>query len=151
MTDIVDFQTRSRMMSGIRGRDTKPELLLRRTLHALGFRYRLHGRKLPGRPDIVLPKYRAVIFVHGCFWHRHEGCKLATTPSTRREFWQGKFQENVARDQRNIKSLRVSDWRVAVVWQCDIEKRIGEVSSGLSAWLKSGEATWESDKALFEP
>ena len=98
MTDIVDQQTRSRMMSGIRGKNTKPELALRRALHARGFRFRLHSGKVHGRPDLVLPKHRAVVFVHGCFWHRHEGCRYATTPSTRPEFWRAKFDANVARD-----------------------------------------------------
>ena len=102
MTDIVDSQTRSRMMSGIRGKNTKPELALRRSLHALGFRYRLHAKGIPGKPDIVMPKYRAVIFVHGCFWHRHAGCRYATVPATRPEFWATKFDANVVRDVANV-------------------------------------------------
>lgn len=99
MTDIVDQQTRSRMMAGIRGKDTKPELALRRALHARGFRFRLHSKVIDGRPDLVLSKYRAIVFVHGCFWHRHEGCRYTTTPSTRQEFWQAKFAANVTRDK----------------------------------------------------
>jgi len=98
VADIVDTQTRSRMMAGIKGKDTKPELALRRALHARGFRYRLHSRNVHGRPGFVFPKYRAAVFVHGCFWHRHEGCRYTTTPSTRPEFWQAKFEANVARD-----------------------------------------------------
>ncbi|WP_420720181.1 very short patch repair endonuclease [Abyssibius alkaniclasticus] len=99
MTDIVDKQTRSRMMAGIKGKNTKPELVLRRALHARGFRYRLHSKNVPGRPDLVFPKHHAIVFVHGCFWHRHEGCRHTTTPSTRPEFWQAKFDANVARDR----------------------------------------------------
>ena len=105
MADIVDPETRSRMMSGIKGKNTRPELALRRALHARGFRYRLHDKRLPGKPDLILPRFRAAIFVHGCFWHRHEGCKYATTPATRPEFWQAKFRENAERDQRNFDAL----------------------------------------------
>jgi DNA mismatch endonuclease, patch repair protein len=119
--DIVDQQTRSRMMSGIRGKNTKPELALRRALHARGFRFRLHSKKVHGRPDLVLPKYRAVVFVHGCFWHQHEGCRYATTPATRSEFWQAKFAANVARDcalrkpeQIFVAADRLAEWLVAV-------------------------------------
>src|SRR5690554_2960017 len=99
--DIVDESTRSRMMSAIGGRNTKPEIIVRKFLHARGFRFRLHVKDLPGRPDIVLPKWKACVFVHGCFWHRHANCRYATTPKTRPEFWAEKFRENVARDQRN--------------------------------------------------
>ena len=105
MVDVVSSKVRSRMMAGIGGKDTKPELALRKGLFALGLRYRLHDRKLPGRPDIVLPRWNAVVFVHGCFWHRHPGCRFATTPSTRPEFWLDKFKKNVARDQRNVVAL----------------------------------------------
>lgn len=122
MTDIVDATTRSRMMAGIRGKDTRPELVLRRALHAAGLRYRLHDRKLPGRPDLVFPRLRAVIFVHGCFWHRHEGCRFATNPATRPEFWQEKFEANVERDFRNKEQLLAMGWRVAVVWECSLRK-----------------------------
>lgn len=118
MTDIVDKATRSRMMSGIRGKDTKPELVLRRAMHAIGLRYRLHRKDLPGSPDIVMPGRRAVIFVHGCYWHRHEGCRFATTPATRPEFWQAKFEANMARDRRHVMQLLREDWRVATVWEC---------------------------------
>ena len=119
MADIVDSETRSRMMSGIGGKNTKPELLVRRFLHAQGFRYRLHRRDLPGRPDIVLPKYHMVVFVHGCFWHRHPGCRLAAVPATRPEFWAQKFKENVLRDCGQMESLRRTGWRVTVVWECE--------------------------------
>ena len=97
MTDIVDRQTRSRMMAGIKGKNTKPELALRRALHARGFRYRLHSKNVHGRPDLVLPKHCAVVLVHGCFWHRHPGCRYATNPKTRAEFWEVKFAANVSK------------------------------------------------------
>ena len=116
MTDIVDKQTRSRMMAGIKGKDTKPELVLRRALHARGFRYRLHSKNVPGRPDLVFPKHHAIVFVHGCFWHRHEGCRYTTTPSTRPEFWQAKFDANVNRDGAVQGQLLEAGWRVATVW-----------------------------------
>lgn len=122
MVDIVDAETRSRMMRSIRGKDTKPELLLRRALHAFGFRYRLHQKGLPGRPDLVFPKYRAAVFVHGCFWHRHPGCPKATTPATREDFWRSKFAENTARDRRNIDRLQSAGWRVLVVWECELAR-----------------------------
>jgi len=122
MVDIVDRATRSRMMAGIRGTNTVPELAVRRFLHRSGFRFRLHGRQLPGRPDVVLPKYRAAVFVHGCFWHRHPGCRFATTPATRRAFWQGKFRENVERDRRQQRALRSAGWRVFVVWECELDR-----------------------------
>ena len=107
------------MMSSIRGRNTQPELLVRRYLHATGLRFRLHARSLPGRPDIVLPRYRVAVFVHGCFWHRHEGCRFTTTPATRAEFWQDKFRGNVARDRRDTLLLRSAGWRVFTVWECE--------------------------------
>jgi DNA mismatch endonuclease (patch repair protein) len=136
MVDIVDAETRSRMMRSIRGKDTKPELLLRRALHARGFRYRLHLKGLPGRPDLVFPKYRAVAFVHGCFWHRHPGCPKATTPATREDFWQNKFAENIARDRRNIDQLQSSGWRVLVVWECELAPdAVAPTVKRVSDWL----------------
>jgi len=106
-------------MSGIRGRDTKPELAVRRYLHARGFRFRLHVRELPGRPDIVLPRHRTAVFVHGCFWHRHAGCRFAYTPKSRQEFWLPKLEGNAARDARNEERLRDLGWRVELVWECE--------------------------------
>jgi DNA mismatch endonuclease, patch repair protein len=120
MTDVVDAATRSRMMSGIRSKDTKPEMIVRRALHKAGFRYRLHDGRLPGKPDIVLPKYRTVIFVHGCFWHGHL-CKDFKWPKSRVEFWRAKIEGNVARDARNLELLERAGWRVAVVWECSIK------------------------------
>ncbi|MDN2565223.1 very short patch repair endonuclease [Aquibium sp. A9E412] len=145
MTDIVDKQTRSRMMAGIRGKDTKPELALRQALHARGFRFRLHAKNVHGRPDLVFPKHRAVIFVHGCFWHRHEGCRYTTTPATRPEFWQAKFETNVARDSAVRTTLLESGWRVATVWECALRKP-GQVAASaefLSGWLVSDEGQIE--------
>lgn len=121
MTDVVDAATRSRMMSGIRGKDTKPELLVRKYLHARGLRFRLHVKNLPGKPDIVCPKYRAAIFVHGCFWHQHDGCKFATMPSSRTDFWTSKLSENVSRDKYQISALEGLNWRVFVVWECELK------------------------------
>lgn len=118
MADIVDRATRSRMMSAIRGSGTRPELLVRRYLHGAGLRYRLGGSGLPGRPDLVLAKYRAAVLVHGCFWHRHAGCRFATTPSTNREFWREKFRRNVERDRSVVSSLRALGWRPLVIWEC---------------------------------
>src|SRR5688572_22881236 len=119
--DIVSRDVRSRMMSGIRGKHTKPETLLRRLLHRQGYRFRLHGRDLPGSPDVVLPKYRAVVFMHGCFWHRHAHCRYAYTPVSNRRFWLPKFESNVSRDARNLAVLHASGWRVAVVWECALK------------------------------
>ncbi len=140
MVDVVDSVTRSRMMSGIRGRDTTPELTVRKALHAEGFRYRLHVAGLPGRPDIVFPRHKAVVLVHGCFWHRHEGCRYATTPATRPEFWAEKFRQNVARDQRDERALRELGWRIAILWECDIKKLGLGLMPQLVDWLRSDEA-----------
>ena len=143
MVDVVDKATRSRMMSGIKGGNTRPELVVRRALHAAGFRYRLHATDLPGRPDIVLPKYRAVILVHGCFWHRHAGCRFATSPDTRRDFWADKFARNVERDARTRQALRAGGWRIATLWECGVRRFEQRSADGLFAWLRSDEADYE--------
>lgn len=122
MVDVVDQATRSRMMSGIQGKNTKPELLVRKYLHLRGLRFRLHVKKMPGTPDLVFPKYKTVVFVHGCFWHRHTGCKFATNPSSREHFWANKLSENVARDAYQIAILTELGWRVFVVWECELRK-----------------------------
>lgn len=126
-------------MAGIRGKNTRPELALRRALHARGFRYRLHAKGVIGRPDLVLPKHRAVIFVHGCFWHRHEGCRYATNPSTRPEFWLAKFGANVARDSAVRTALLENGWRVATVWECALRRheQVATTADHLTAWLYS--------------
>lgn len=115
--DVLTPAQRSRCMSRIRSRDTGPEILIRRALFARGYRYRLHDRKLPGRPDIVFPGRRALIMIHGCFWHAH-GCHLSATPATRREFWEQKLRENRARDDRVLNALSLAGWRVLTVWEC---------------------------------
>ncbi|NJB75358.1 very short patch repair endonuclease [Thalassospira tepidiphila] len=122
MVDSLCPEHRSWNMSRIRSRDTKPELLLRSMLHRAGLRFRLHRRDLPGSPDIVLPKYSTVIFVHGCYWHRHKGCKKTTTPSTRTSFWEAKFARNVERDEHNILALKAAGWQPLVVWECELKR-----------------------------
>ena len=119
MADTLTKAERSALMSRIRGKDTKPEVFVRSALHRAGFRFRLHGAALPGRPDIVLPRHRTVVFVHGCFWHRH-GCRLSSEPATRRAFWREKFARNRARDQRTARALRNLGWRVVTVWECSL-------------------------------
>jgi len=119
MADRLSRAHRSWNMSRIRGENTTPEKLVRSVLHGLGFRFRLHRKDLPGRPDIVLPKWRTVVFVHGCFWHRHSGCRFAYTPKSRIDFWLRKFQENVERDRRNVDALEAAGWRTIVIWECE--------------------------------
>lgn len=135
MTDIVDSQKRSEMMSRIRDRDTKPELVVRQIAHRLGFRFRLHRKDLPGCPDIVFPRYRAVIQVHGCFWHRHPHCRYAYTPKTRVRFWQDKFESNVVRDRRNETALKELGWRVLVIWECET-RDLGALEARLKEYLR---------------
>lgn len=121
MTDFLSPSERSERMSRIRGKDTKPEIALRKVLHGLGFRFRLHGAGLPGRPDIVLPRYKTVVFVHGCFWHRHPDCNIATTPKSNTGFWKEKFQKNKERDARSRKALEELGWTVLVAWECELD------------------------------
>lgn len=130
---------RSRMMAGIRGKDTSPELSLRSALFAAGFRYRLHVRGMPGSPDLVFPRYRAALFVHGCFWHRHEGCRYTTTPKSNSEFWRLKFEGNVARDVRNVALLGKAGWRVGIVWECALKRSVPETAEAVSRWLRGQE------------
>lgn len=132
---------RSRMMASIRGKDTRPELLLRSALFAAGFRYRLHVRNMPGSPDLVFPRYHAALFVHGCFWHRHEGCRFTTTPKSNIEFWHLKFEGNVVRDARNDALLREAGWRVGVVWECELKRSVAETAETVSDWLRGHERT----------
>jgi len=119
MTDVHTSEQRSRNMAAIRGKDTKPEIVVRTALHALGYRFRLHRRNLPGTPDIVLPKYRTVIFVHGCFWHSHDCRYGRVTPAARSEFWSGKRAGTVERDQRKIQALQADGWQVLTIWECE--------------------------------
>jgi DNA mismatch endonuclease (patch repair protein) len=122
MADVVDKATRSRMMSGIHAKNTKPELLVRKALHARGFRFRLHVNKLPGKPDLVFPKHRAVVFVHGCFWHRHQYCKFATVPKNNADFWAKKLDANRRRDLLHGQQLRALGWRALTIWECEIDE-----------------------------
>lgn len=116
-------EQRHRCMAAIKGKDTKPEMTVRRYLHALGFRYGLHNRKLPGSPDIVLRKYKTVIFIHGCFWHGHEGCKYHSLPKTNEAFWKEKIDRNRERDTLNKEKLEEKGWRVITVWECDLRNK----------------------------
>jgi DNA mismatch endonuclease (patch repair protein) len=140
VADVVSKEVRSKMMSAIKGRDTKPELLIRKGLHALGVRYSLHRRDLPGKPDLVLTKHNAIIFIHGCFWHRHN-CYLFKWPSTRIAFWKKKLNRNVEVDERNIDLLLSKGWRIGVVWECALkgksEDKITKVVNQCHNWLLS--------------
>lgn len=143
MTDRVPPDVRSRMMASIRARDTQPELIVRRHLHGLGFRYRLVPRELPGKPDLVLPKHRVVVFVHGCFWHGHAGCRFATVPATRTEFWISKIATNRARDHHKETQLKASGWRIAVVWECALKTEREVALRQLVAFIRSGRDAME--------
>ena len=123
MADKFSSDVRSRIMQRIRAVNTRPELTVRSFLHRSGLRFRLHDRTLPGRPDIVLPRLRSIVFVHGCFWHQHEGCRRATAPSGNRRYWIPKFQETVARDRASMRSLAALGWKVYVIWECQISQR----------------------------
>lgn len=139
MADIVSPSVRSRMMAGIKSKNTRPEMLIRRQLHGMGFRYRLHSKQLPGKPDIIFPKYHAVIFVHGCFWHGHD-CSLFKWPSSNKEFWKNKINSNRERDISNKQKLQAASWRVAIVWECAIRKLGGRdkgLAQNLADWLVS--------------
>jgi DNA mismatch endonuclease, patch repair protein len=142
MPDIVDPATRSRMMSGIRGRNTRIEIAIRKGLFALGYRYRTNVRSLPGRPDIVLPRWKSVILVHGCFWHAHD-CGLCRIPATRSDFWRDKLEGNAERDVRNENALKSAGWRIAVVWECALRGQgadaLADVVSSLDAWIRGDE------------
>ena len=117
--DVFSPEKRSQVMSRIRSKDTKPEKIIRSILHKLGFRFRINRKDLPGKPDIVLPKYKTVIFVHGCFWHQHEGCKIASKPKSNSEFWQKKFSRNIERDRKNQEKLQLMGYRVITIWECE--------------------------------
>jgi DNA mismatch endonuclease (patch repair protein) len=142
LADVHDAATRSRNMAAIRSGNTKPEMQVRRALHAAGLRYRLHARDLAGQPDLVLPRWRAVIFINGCFWHRHD-CHLFKWPATRQEFWQEKIGRNVANDGKAVAALRAAGWRIATVWECGLKGRtrpdFSEAMQRLVAWIRSDE------------
>ena len=144
MADVVDPSTRSRMMSSIRGKNTSPELRLRRRLHREGFRFRLHA-DLPGKPDIVLPSRRIAILVHGCFWHRHEGCHWCSTPASNAGFWSAKFARNKERDAEVVAALRNAEWRVATVWECGLRPaNINATVADLIDWIRADASMFES-------
>jgi DNA mismatch endonuclease, patch repair protein len=144
MADIVSPETRSKMMSGIKGKDTKPELILRKGLHRLGFRYRLHDRDLPGKPDMVFPRYKAVIFAHGCFWHGHS-CHLFKWPASNEEFWHTKIERNMEVDKQNIIRLQEMGWRIGIVWECALKGKYRinreEVIELCAQWLQTTDMT----------
>lgn len=143
MTDVLTPEQRHHNMSRIRGRDTKPEMLIRRGLHARGLRYRLHDRSLPGRPDLVFPRFRTVVFVHGCFWHFH-GCALSKLPATRQDFWQQKLGRNWSRDQRAVSALVEDGWRVLVIWECAFRgayrRTLDEVLDDAASYIQYGQS-----------
>lgn len=137
MSDVMSAEKRSALMSRIRAKDTRPELRLRKLLWQAGFRYRLHGKQLSGQPDLVFPKWNAVVFVHGCFWHAHIGCPYFQLPKTRPEFWARKLEQNRNRDSGVVASLRKDGWRVAVVWECALRAEAATTTQRLALWLRS--------------
>ena len=137
MADVHDKKTRSYNMSRVKGKDTKPEMVVRRFLHAEGFRYRLHVKDLPGKPDLVFPKYKTVVFIHGCFWHGHEGCKYFVVPKTNTQWWQDKIEGTKQRDDKNYQKLREAGWNVIVLFECELKKeQIDQRLSSLVGELK---------------
>lgn len=149
MTDIMSADKRSALMGRVRAKDTKPELLLRRYLWRSGFRYVLHAAQLPGKPDLVLPKWNAIVFVHGCFWHAHQGCPYFQLPKTRSDFWSDKLQKNSERDSTATKALARDGWRVATVWECAIRADAGATGRRLARWLRSRSPWIELEAADF--
>lgn len=145
--DTVNAAIRSRMMASIKAKNTSPELKVRKMLHFAGYRFRLHQKSLPGKPDIVLKKHKLCIFVNGCFWHRHIGCKYTTFPKTRVEFWEKKFTENVVRDRKNVESLLEQGWRVFILWECGIKNRMHDFEPILHCIPDRSKAyiTWPSN------
>ena len=144
MADVLTNEQRRYCMSRIRGKDTKPEIIVRKMVHSMGYRFRLHQRKLPGTPDMVLPRHHKVIFVHGCFWHAHANCRLARQPGSNKDYWSAKLSENVDRDLRKAEELRRSGWRVVIIWQCEtsdpvmLEDRLCREFSSQAAADRSG-------------
>ncbi len=136
MADVHSAAVRSYNMSRIRSGNTKPELLVRKYLFAQGFRYRLHEKSLPGKPDIVLKKYNTVIFVHGCFWHAHEGCRYFVVPKTRTEWWTNKLEGNVQKDKRNISQLKKAGWKVIIIWECKLKKNCENTLKKLADYIR---------------
>ena len=143
MADIVTPDVRSRMMSGIRGKNTRPEIAVRKEMYHRGYRYRLHAKELAGKPDIVFPRFHAVVFVHGCFWHGHS-CSLFKMPSTRPDFWKAKIDRNRQNDAKALEALHADGWRIAIVWECSLKgkkgAKIATVANSLQRWLEGNEA-----------
>lgn len=154
MVDVVDVATRSRMMSGIQGKNTSPEMLIRKALHARGFRFRIHAKHLPGKPDLLLPKYKAAVFIHGCFWHGH-ACRYFKIPQTRPEFWLDKIGKNQTRDGLQENALKTMGWRVLVVWECAVRSMKKEKSPVLvdlmASWLINGSEYLQIDEEALKP
>lgn len=150
MVDVVSPAKRSQMMSGIKGKDSRPEMLVRKALFAMGHRFRLHRRDLPGTPDVAMPGRKIAIFVHGCFWHAHQGCKYATMPSTRTGFWLAKLRANVDRDRRAIDKLIGMGWRVLCVWECATRDSdaVNGLPKALGGWIASNEQLGDIDGSL---
>ena len=152
--DTMDKSTRARIMSNVRQKHTGPEKLLRSILHRSGLRFKLHDKKLPGSPDLVFPRFGAVVFVHGCYWHRH-GCFRSTMPQTRREFWQEKFRTNTRRDARNVERLLGCGWRVMIVWECALVGKYAvapdEVLEIVGSWLRGTQPSCELPKKIVGP
>ena len=148
MPDTLTPQQRHVVMSHIRAKNTKPEMLVRRYLHAAGFRFRIHVKGLPGCPDVVLPKYRTCIFVNGCFWHGHRGCRLATRPKSNADFWQAKIRGNIRRDELAVQALDAMGWKVVTVWECELKKgRREETLAALAVQIRRNGASYASEQA----
>jgi DNA mismatch endonuclease (patch repair protein) len=142
MVDVVSKEKRSKMMAGIKGKDTKPEIMLRKELYRRGYRYRIHGKGIEGRPDIVVRKYNALVFVHGCFWHGHKNCKLFRIPKSKVEFWTNKIGGNTERDKHKMQSLIDDGWRILIVWECAVKgrkERIPLTADLVEKWLSENE------------
>jgi DNA mismatch endonuclease (patch repair protein) len=137
VADHVNPETRSRIMAAVHSKNTKPELAVRKIVHSLGYRYRLHVQTLPGKPDLVFPARRKILFVHGCYWHRHRGCRYATSPKTNVRFWQDKFSANIQRDRRNVGALKKLGWAVMTIWQCQL-KNPGKLGGRIDEFLSNG-------------
>ena len=146
MTDNVSPARRSQLMAGIRGQNTRPEMVVRRIAHRMGLRFRLYRKDIPSRPDLVFPKHRVAVLVHGCFWHQHDGCRYAHIPKSRVRYWTEKFSQNVARDRRNEEALRDVGWRVVVIWECETgDKQLVERKLASSVRHNESGLTWENN------
>ena len=149
MADVHDEKTRSYNMSRIKGSNTKPESIVRKYLFSHGYRYRKNDKRYPGTPDIVLPKYKTVVFVNGCFWHKHDGCRYFVWPQNNAEFWKEKIENNVARDRRDYRLLREAGWRVIVIWECELKKnQVDQTLQKLDDSIRMGVGGYEDEKEI---